>query len=194
MFSVLFLFVLLQDRRKRRLSRSLCWRALFCAAYPRQLIRHSPAAVASCLDWPELLFKVRGALSSTYPEPLWEHSVQRGVFGLSAWGFWPSINSRQAHSLSVWSVESEAYETTVQKSFAGVGDFHRSWLSRQTAFDGRSCALSTQVIDVQGLNCIELGLIKCYCVSWGLYAVHPTFKRAWQGYRTALPTFPYCSQ
>ena len=68
--------------------------------YPRQLIRHSPEAVASCLDWLELLFKVRGALSSTYPEPLWEHSVQRGVFGLSARGFWPSINSRQAHSLS----------------------------------------------------------------------------------------------
>ena len=38
----------------------------------------------------------------------------------------------------------------MQKSFASVGVFHRSWLSRQMAFDGWLCALSTQVIDVQG--------------------------------------------
>ena len=57
--------------------------------YPRQLVRCSPVAMASCLDWPELLFKVRGALSSTYLEPLWEHSVQHGFFWAFSMGFLP---------------------------------------------------------------------------------------------------------
>ena len=54
--------------------------------YPRQVIRRSPVAVASCLDWPELLFKVCGVLSSTYPEPLWEPCLTWG-FGAFSMGF-----------------------------------------------------------------------------------------------------------
>ena len=99
--SVFFFLFCCKIEEKDGSSRSLCWRALSCAAV-------TPASLSATVQQRWLLVWIGWNYCSRYveryrvliPEPLWEHSVQRGVFGLLAWGFWPSINSRQAHSLS----------------------------------------------------------------------------------------------
>ena len=163
------------------------WPPLFCAAV-------TPASLSAAVQLRWLPVWICRNYCSRYVERYWvliPNLCGNTLFNVGFLAIHKQLTGSQPVRLKcrVWSIRNDCAE-----------ELHRcrrlsSLLAESTnAFDGQFCALSTQVIDVQGLNCIELGLIKCHCVSWGLYAVHPTFERAWQGYRTVLPTFPSCSQ
>ena len=95
-FLFLFLFCCRIEGSKEKTAR-----AILCAGRPCSI---TPASLSATVQrWWLPVWIGRNCCSryvECYRELIVKHSVQRGVFGLSAWGFWPSINSRQAHSLS----------------------------------------------------------------------------------------------